>query len=134
MSTNQDVQLAILAEMYNELRAYRDKEFQTFLFTFPIIGAGFISSIASCAVATVLTLFAAVVCFYIYNNHKRMMLIKTTIVSIQSILNVNEILGVLSPETWKEKPFYKHLGTVVYLLLIVVEVVVLWLFQLHVVN
>ena len=56
MSTDQEnVQLAILAEMYNELRAYRDKEFQTFLFAFPIIGAGFISSLESCAVATVLT-------------------------------------------------------------------------------
>jgi hypothetical protein len=135
MSTNPDkVQLAILAEMYNELRAYRDKEFQTFLFAFPIIGTGFISILASFAIASMLTLFAAVVCFYIYNNHRRMMRIKSTIVSIQTMLNVNELLGQLNPETWKDKPFYKHLGTVVYLLLIVVEVVVVWLFQLHIVN
>jgi hypothetical protein len=83
MGTNpENIQLAMLAEMYNELRAYRDKEFQTFLFAFPIIGAGFISSLASFAAATMFSLFAAVVCFYIYNNHKRIMRIKSTIVSI----------------------------------------------------
>jgi hypothetical protein len=129
-----DILLAILAEMYNELRAYRDKEFQTFLFAFPIIGSGFLSGLTSLSVEVMLSLFGGVVCFYIITNHYRMMRIKATIVSIQDKLEVNNALSALNPKGWKEKPFYKHPGTVVYLLLIVTEVMVLWLFKFHLLN
>lgn len=98
-----DVHLALLAEMYNELRSYRDKEFQTFLFAFPIIGSGFIEGVTSIPLMIVLTLFCGAVCFYIVQNHRRTRRLKTTIVSIQDALGANEMLGTLAPQTWAKK-------------------------------
>jgi len=129
-----DVHLALLAEMYNELRSHRDKEFQTFLFAFPIIGTGFIEGVTSIPLMILLTLFCGVVCFYIVQNHKRAGRLKATIVSIQDALGANKMLGTLDPQTWAKKPLHKHLGTMVYLALIVIEVILLWPFGLGAFN
>jgi uncharacterized membrane protein YeaQ/YmgE (transglycosylase-associated protein family) len=126
-----DIYLALLAEMYNELRSYRDKEFQTFLFAVPIIGAGFVEKVTSIPLAFVLTLFCGVVCFYIVQNYRRTGRLMT-IVSIQGALGANKMLGTLNPQMWAKKPFHKRLGTMVYLFLIIIEVIILWLVVLEV--
>ena len=126
------MELAFLSELYNELRSYRDKEFQTFLFTFPIIGAGILTELRSWLIVIVLWLFGITVLFYVWNNHKRMMKIKRTIVKIQHKLGINELSSVkdnLNPEDWVVKPWYKHLGTMIYSVLIVAEMIALMLVQ-----
>lgn len=57
-----------------------------------------------------------------------------TIVSIQDELEANKIFANLNPPAWAQKPFHKRLGTIVYLLLIILEVIFLWLFGLGVIS
>jgi hypothetical protein len=121
-----EVLLAVRSELYNELRSYRDKEMQTFLFAFPVIGAGY-TSIGSVAVKALLTALATVVTVYIVGNHDRMMRIKGRIVGIQHELGVGALLSGLAMGEWAMKPFYRHLGTMAYLVLIGAETVGLWI-------
>jgi len=129
-----DVYLATLAEMYNELRSYRDKEFQTFLFAFPIIGTGFLmkrsclSSVLCVLIPLWLTLFGGAVGYYIYRNFQRTKRIKKVIVSIQDTLEINNVLKLLNPQSWAEEPLGSRLGTVLYLHLIAAELICLWLY------
>ena len=73
----------LLREMYSELRSYRHKEFQTFIFTFPIVGIGFLLIVQLNVPRDLLVLprlllcvFGAVAIFYIRMNHNRMNKIK----------------------------------------------------------
>ncbi len=123
-----DALLSILSEIYAELRSYRDKEFQTFLFAFPVIGTGFIAQTGrDLVLLSVLTAFAGVVVWYILRNDDRMQELKKTIVDLQTELKLSEHLWRLRPESWCAKPLAKRLGTVSYLVLLVAEVVTMWI-------
>mgnify|MGYP001387020681 FL=1 len=119
--------LALLGQLYFELRSYRLKEFQTFIFAFPIIGSGFLKIATDISsYKYLLTAFAIFSIFYIYKNHNRMMAIKAEIVNFQELLNLNDDFKHLSPQNWLTKNFERHLGTFLYSLMLAVETVFLW--------
>ena len=117
----------LLNQLYRELRAYRTKEFQTFIFAFPIIGAGLLPELAKLeSLRILLTFFAIMNIFYIVKNHHRMALIKAEIVHLQEVLKLNDVLDHLKPKEWPGKPFVLHLGTGLYVLILTLEMAFLW--------
>jgi len=88
------VRLKALEQLYSELRAYRTKEFQTFIFAFPIVGAGLLPNLDdNITIKILLTVFCLIMINYLRSNHIRMMLIKQEIVNIQEMVGLHE--GVL---------------------------------------
>jgi hypothetical protein len=129
-SPSESARLAVMAELYNEVRAYRDKEFTTFQFAFPIIGTGYVLDTPSNALKALLTTFAVATVFYLFGNLRRAQRIKGAIERVQDDLHVNAAFSDLvttKERSWSKKPWYKHLGTVVYLLLLCGETLGLWL-------
>ncbi len=126
----------ILSEFYNELRWYRDKEFQSFIFAVPVIGVGFIESFDSYSILVVLSILSALVIFYLYGNHNRMLEIKKVIVSIQDDLETNHIISnnsAINPKKWPKKKIYQHLGTTFYIGFLIFESLGMWLVKLKII-
>lgn len=129
-STQVQTYNTILTQLYLEHRSYREKEFQTFLFAFPILGSGLVNIVTSKPLIIMLSLFGVVICNYLVRNINRLMRIRKTIVAIQQELKLNDtILQPLNPVGWSTKPFHKHLGTITYLVLILTEVAVLLFYK-----
>ena len=119
--------LSVRGELYNELRSYRDKEFQTFSFAFPIVGSAFVlEKTPSPMVRLLLTGFAIVAILYIFLNHDRMNRLKRRIEEIQLELCLTDIHRGLSAGSWADKPLWKHVGTITYLLTLAFEAGCLW--------
>jgi hypothetical protein len=120
----------ILTQLYLEHRSYREKEFQTFLFAFPILGSGLVNIVTSKPLIIMLSLFGLVICNYLIRNINRLMRIRKVIVGIQQELQLNDtILKPLNPADWSSRPFFRHLGTITYLALILTEMAVLLFFK-----
>lgn len=120
----------ILTQLYLEHRSYREKEFQTFLFAFPILGSGLVNIVTSKPLIIMLSLFGLVICNYLVRNINRLMRIRKVIVTIQQELQLNDtILKPLNPVDWSTRSFHRHLGTITYLALILMEIAVLWIFK-----
>ena len=110
----EEARLEVLGQLYSELRAYRSKEFQTFIFAFPIIGAGLLPNLeADVWLKVLLTTFGVILVAYLWRNHYRMMDIKEEIVHFQKITGVHDNFEHLDPDEWIEKKPERHLGTVV---------------------
>lgn len=118
--------LEILNQLYSELRAYRNKEFQTFIFTVPIVGAGFLPEFdGKRGVEIALILFSLCMLNYIWRNHMRMLLIKKEIVNFQKLVGVNDLFRHLAPEKWVTKSHWDHLGTVWFSIILVSEAILI---------
>jgi hypothetical protein len=125
---NNSKEIALLGYLYNEMRSYREKEFQTFLFAFPILGTGLLPQFASIRyIDYLLVLFSSVIIFYIIKNQIRVTKIKKAIVNLQEELKLNDKIQPLNPLRWVEKGFFSHLGTISYLLILIIETVLIWL-------
>ena len=118
-----DPKLYLYRELYTELRSYRDKEFRTFFFAFPIIGGGFFVSPHGPFIAVLLTIFAAVVSAWLLINHGRIMRLKKAIGRMQKELLLEAYVADLTKGAWSEKRWFRHAGTCIYLLLLLLEVV-----------
>lgn len=128
LKPSEQLQAFFLAEMYGELRWYREKEYNTFLFAFAVIGVGFQTSFRSVYFCTILLVFGVTSIFYLWKNHARMMRIKAVMVKTQEHLGINKLPSVqetLNPQSWSKKPWYKHLGTMTYSGLIIFEMILL---------
>ncbi len=128
-----DQNLAILRELYNELRNYRDKEFKTFTFSFPILGLGLVPNIEKPNLVVIIiltTIFGLVMVRYLYKNHYRMLKIKNAIYDIQEAENINKTIEVLKPKEWVTKSTERHLGTWTYIGVLCAEMVMTWCFYI----
>jgi len=123
----------VLAELYSELRSYRDKEFNTFIFTFPILGIGLIPKVEIpnlVVLISLTTIFGITMVRYLYKNHYRMLKIKQEIFNIQELEGLNVQLTVLKPKEWVNKSTENHLGTWTYIGILVLEIITTWCFYI----
>jgi hypothetical protein len=123
----------ILRELYHELRNYRDKEFKTFTFTFPIIAIGLIPKveIANLLAITILTsFFGIIMIIYLYKNHNRMSKIKIEIYEFQEKESLNSQFKSLNPKDWVHKKTENHLGTMTYIGILSFEIALVWCFYI----
>ena len=119
---------SFLAELYSELRWYRSKEYQTFLFTFSIVGIGFNESFRFAHLTTVLISLAMFMLVYIWKNHMRMSRLKKAICQLQIECEISELAMAtgINCEKWANKPWYLHLGTMSYSSLLIGEAIALY--------
>jgi len=134
----------VLKQLYEELRSYRDKEFRTFLFAFPIIAASllyentviatlhfpkdtelFLKGFVIVIIKLIFLTFGYSMIKYIQNNHRRMMVIKKEIVHLQEDLGINQAFKYLNPEEWSQRSGEGHLGRDLYVNLLYVSLVIL---------
>ncbi|MFH1019986.1 MAG: hypothetical protein V1782_05145 [Pseudomonadota bacterium] len=118
-----DEEKTLLQELYREVRWYRGKEYQTFLFSFPVIGVGFNTEFNSKILCVTLVLFASLMLFYIWANQSRMAKIKNSIAILQTSIGIKLIANTISLDIdgWAYKPWYKNLGTVTYTIILAME-------------
>lgn len=123
----------IISDLYNELRWYRSKEYQTFLFSVPVIGVGFSKDFSSVILTAALFAFAVLTLYYLWANIVRMDRLKLAIVTLQKMSGAHDLLiaSGIDPEKWANKPWYKHLGTFTYTIIILAEVLALCLYTLN---
>lgn len=118
----------VLSHLYEELRHYRSKEFQTFIFSFPIIASALLPAFSTVkSIIILVTLFALVMIHYIIKNHTRMLKIKRVIEKLQNELDINKHFHELDPSKWAYKDsFWKHLGTATYVVVLAIELIIIW--------